>query len=466
MELSAPRGLSPYILGSAVVAAILLANLIVLLGANPAALGIAAGVATVVTLIINPRWLWLLLIAGLPFSVEVADLLGTGNNLVIPTEVLAPLTAISIAFWAFRTHRIRWTVSPLHATIAFFVLVQAISLSYSAIPLVTLKALARTLTGLLGGYILTQIAVQSPRDLRTPFRILFVTTLLLVAYGLYTQFVEGISIYQDIAYPFFGNHCIYAAYLCFPAAFVLAVLTQPVSSRTTLTVFLVAVSLAILLSFVRGAWMGMLALVPYLVVRQGSRYGLRLILILLLLGMLCVFGVAALNLQDLLEERWRTLFDIGYVANESRIDRWMAALSMWMTHPILGVGLGCFPDLYFQHVYDLASFEVKLHMGAHNLYLEILAELGAIGLLAYVLVIGAFFIEVQRFTRLAGENPRLRALGLGLESMMVVYLVHAFVNNLGPSDEIDIAFWSTCGLVVTLRCALQRENARIRAESR
>jgi hypothetical protein len=60
--------------------------------------------------------------------------------------------------------------------------------------------------------------------------------------------------------------------------------------------------------------------------------------------------------------------------------------------------------------------------------------------------------------RLAGKNPQHLALALGLESMMVVYLIHGVVNNLGPSDKIDVAFWTTCGLAVSLRCWLEKEH--------
>ncbi|MCG3199342.1 MAG: hypothetical protein GHCLOJNM_03856 [bacterium] len=438
---------------------ILLAVGLVYLGPHPLALAGVAGLAGGVWLACRPRWLWLLLIAALPFSVEIHDLLGAGNNLVIPTELLTPLAALAVVIAVLRIGAIRFTVSPLHLAAGIYIAVLCVSLARSEIPFVTLKALARTGSAFLGGYILTQMAIREPSDLKVPFRVIVASTLALALYGFYTQFIEGIAIYQDIAHPFFGNHCIYAAFLCFPAAFALGALTQPIPGRSQLAAYLGLLGVAILFTFVRGAWIGLAVLVLFLLSRQRAGLSARFALAFLAVALLGILAVAMLELAPLLKERWQTLFDIRYVANESRIDRWMAAISMWLSAPILGAGYGCYPDLYFSHIYYTFSYEGKLHMGAHNLYLEILAELGVVGLVAFGFLVAMFFLETHRLFRLAGEDPWLRALALGLESMMVVFLVHAFVNNLGPSDEIDIAFWSSLGLAVALRAGVQRASA-------
>lgn len=421
---------------------------------------LTAGVAMVGGLILalHPRWLWFLLIGLLPFSLEVHDILGAGNHLTLPTEALAPLAGVSLALVIVRTGKLRWTLSPLHAAAGLLLLIQYASFLHSEIPFVTLKALARGTAGFFGGYMLTQMAVSSLRDVWRMCLVVAVTTTILVLYGFYTQMKTGFEIYQKIADPFFIDHCVYAGYLCFPAAFALGALTQPLKQKSLLVAFLGLVSIAILATFVRGSWLGMVALVFYLLLRQRTALNFRFAFFLSVLALIGIGAAAYLGLEPLLRERWRTLFDIRFVANESRIDRWMAALSMWLTQPTLGVGLGCYPDLYYKHIYYVHSIEGKLHMGAHNLYLEILAELGVVGLFAYCLLIVSFFIETRRIFYLAAGRPELRALSLGLEGMMVVYLTHALFNNLGPSDKIDIAFWTTCGLASAVRCFLQKQS--------
>lgn len=418
-------------------------------------LGLVLAGSAGLLLIAHPRWIWLLLLTLLPFSVEVKNLLGAGHNLVVPTEVLTPLALGAAMLMVIRNGCLKWSTSPLHIAVGLYIAVQCLSLLTTQVPVVTLKALIRNLSAFMGGYVLTQMCVQSFEDLKWPFRLLAGSFVLITLYGLYTQFSEGIAIYQEIAAPFIGDHCIYAAFLSFPAAFLLSAVTQPVRQRWWALGLLGLFAIAILASFVRGAWLGFLILMFYLLIHQRAALSFRYALILSLTVLIGLGGVLAFGLQALIQERWETLFDIRYVANESRIDRWMAAISMWVSSPFYGVGLGCYPDLHYQHVYYARSFEAEQHMGAHNLYLEILAELGIIGLFAFQLLIVAFLIETRRIYRLGVDSPEIRAFSLGLEGMMLVYLVHVLVNNLGPSDKIDICFWTLCGLAPSVRCGLQ-----------
>ena len=376
-----------------------------------------------------------------------------------PTEALVLLVGIAVPLSVFRVGKLRWTLSPLHAAVGVYLILQWFSLFHTPLPMVTLKALVRTSSYLLCGYILTQIAVRRLDDLRGFFPLMMVSTSGLVVYGFYTQFIEGVSVYQNIAHPFFQNHCIYAAWLCFPLAFAMAALTQKIPNRGWIAMFLGLVGLAVLLSFVRGSWLGIIGLIGYLGYRHRSILNIRFVL---LLSVLVITGVAIvffLGLGQLFQDRWVNLFDRRYVTNDSRIDRWMAALSMWKSYPLFGAGLGCYPDLYPQFIYYLDAFERNIRMGAHSVFFEILAELGVTGFAAYLWVVGCFFRETRRMARLAGKDPQRLALALGLESMMVVYLIHGVVNNLGPSDKIDVAFWTTCGLAVSLRCWFEKEKA-------
>ena len=438
------------------VIAILLASLAMPLYSYTGVLLGALGLGIVLALILNPYWLWMALFLFLPFSVELPNLVAAGTNLTFPTESFVPVVGVTILFALLRTGKVKWTLSPLHLASGIFFAVAAASLLRSAVPIVTLKALIRTMSYFLCGYVLTQVAIRKPSDLRPFFRFFVAANVGLVIYGFYTQFVEGVSIYQNIAHPFFQNHCIYAAWLCFPAAFVLGALTQPIANRGRLMLFLVVVLAGIMLSFVRGSWLGLVGLGVYLVFRHRAFLNVRTFLALAVLAIAAVAVVTILGLGEHFQDRWTNLFDRRYVTNESRIDRWMAALSMWKTRPLFGFGLGTYPDLYSNFIYYIYAFERSIRMGAHSIYFEIMAELGLVGLAAYFFILTAFFKETRRMFALATHDPNMRAIAIGLESVMVVYLIHGIVNNLGPSDKIDIAFWATCGLAVSMRCYLEK----------
>ncbi len=72
-----------------------------------------------------------------------------------------------------------------------------------------------------------------------------------------------------------------------------------------------------------------------------------------------------------------------------RLAHWIAGLHMFFDHPLLGVGIGNYAQAYPQ--YFVTIFTDPLGH-AHNYYINIAAETGSIGLIAYILFILAIFI--------------------------------------------------------------------------
>jgi len=72
-----------------------------------------------------------------------------------------------------------------------------------------------------------------------------------------------------------------------------------------------------------------------------------------------------------------------------RLAHWIAGMRMFFDHPLLGVGIGNYAQAYPQ--YFVTIFTDPLGH-AHNYYINIAAETGSIGLIAYILFILAIFI--------------------------------------------------------------------------
>ncbi|HZU66320.1 MAG TPA: O-antigen ligase family protein [Ktedonobacteraceae bacterium] len=79
-----------------------------------------------------------------------------------------------------------------------------------------------------------------------------------------------------------------------------------------------------------------------------------------------------------------------------RLAHWIAGLHMYFAHPILGVGIGNYPDAYPQ--YFITIFTNSLGH-AHNYYINIAAETGSIGLIVYILFLLAIFIAAGGVVR-------------------------------------------------------------------
>jgi len=72
-----------------------------------------------------------------------------------------------------------------------------------------------------------------------------------------------------------------------------------------------------------------------------------------------------------------------------RLAHWIAGFRMFITHPLFGVGIGNYPDAYPN--YYITIFVNSLGH-AHNYYINIAAETGAVGLTALLLFLMATFV--------------------------------------------------------------------------
>ena len=249
--------------------------------------------------------------------------------------------------------------------------------------------------------------------------------------------------YQDVARPFFQTHAIYAMYLSFCLAAVLGVaLFGPRKSRWLLYTYVPFVGLAVVTTFTRGAWLGLIGAVFFYlwVLRKHVPAGLFVTGIVLLAVIPAVIAVQ--DLTTLFVERFQRFLDPQYSTNFDRIDRWMSALAIWRDHPVLGAGWGTYGDEYFRgYIYDRMSYASQFRMGAHNIHLEQLADGGLIAASFFLWVLWAFFAEARRVYRETRENVFCRTALLASIGAVLAYLIHGQVNNLGPSDKISVTFW-------------------------
>ena len=114
---------------------------------------------------------------------------------------------------------------------------------------------------------------------------------------------------------------------------------------------------------------------------------------------------------------------------------WWVGLEMFADHPITGVGLGNYKLTFLQYKAEfLASprgvaydFYIARAAQAHNDYVQLLAELGALGTIALLGLLVLIPVSLWiRLRRTADEWRRFELLLLG--AGMVTFLAHAFVS--------------------------------------
>lgn len=203
-------------------------------------------------------------------------------------------------------------------------------------------------------------------------------------------------------------------------------------------------AIALVLSWSRGAWLGAGAAVVvmlFVIVRRPvltvSLLGAATIIVLAF-NLTALLPASLLNrLTDFTQEF--TSLDVRNVtvsaSNYSLIERlahWQAAQNMILAEPYLGVGLGNYVAAYDQ--YRALNWSIALGH-AHNYYLNIFAETGVIGLLAY----GGLWIAAIALTIRAITQSRNRArypmtltssIALGLLGCWAHVSTHHLVDNL------------------------------------
>jgi putative inorganic carbon (HCO3(-)) transporter len=191
------------------------------------------------------------------------------------------------------------------------------------------------------------------------------------------------------------------------------------------------------MSWSRGAWMGFAAAAAVMAfaLPRKARWGLLVVVVLVVGGIgLYAAGLVPASVEARLTGfaeyvRFEDVRGVGINdANYAVIERqahWQAALEMWRYNFWTGVGFGCYEPAY--HDFGLINWRIPLGH-AHNYYLNIAAETGLIGLVAYLVLWGAVFWQTWRATRQA--NGLLRGLAIGLLGTWTHLSVHHLFDNL------------------------------------
>ncbi len=194
---------------------------------------------------------------------------------------------------------------------------------------------------------------------------------------------------------------------------------------------------ALVMSWSRGAWLGVgAALVVTIVVQSRRAFVLSVIaafvltFIILLSSINIIPGAIAERLSSIGD--YFGVFDVRGVkvddANFAIVERmahWQAALEMYADHPVLGVGIGNYAPVY--PAYALPRWSDPLGH-AHNYYLNVAAETGTIGFLAYLLLWGTAVWQAWRTVRIT--HGWTRSVAAGLLGMIVALSIHNAFDNL------------------------------------
>jgi putative inorganic carbon (HCO3(-)) transporter len=233
-----------------------------------------------------------------------------------------------------------------------------------------------------------------------------------------------------------------------------------------LLLLVVTLGAALGMSWSRGAWVGFgaAALAMAVALPRKARWGLLLVAVLVG-GSLGLYATGLLpssivaRLTDFAQYvqfedvRGVGINDANYAVIE-RMAHWQAALEMFRADLWTGVGFGCYEPAYSR--FALVNWPIALGH-AHNIYLNLAAETGLVGLVAYLLLWGAVFWQTWRATRRA--KGLLRGIAIGLLGTWTHLGVHHLFDNLYVNN-VHLHIGVLLGLLafVVHRTGLQNDN--------
>ena len=128
---------------------------------------------------------------------------------------------------------------------------------------------------------------------------------------------------------------------------------------------------------------------------------------------------------------------------------WKVAWQMVMLKPIIGLGLHTFSHNYMIYCPAGYPFYKEVAPYAHNIYMQMLAETGFLGLSAFLAMIFTLANHSLKAYHMI-KDKFLKACLLGLWGCMIAYLTHGLLESSLYTSQGAVLFWLLLGLMMGL----------------
>lgn len=345
-----------------------------------------------------------------------------------------------------------WSGWLTRAIIGYFA-VAIVSVACNAVTLDAQRELMRLASYLCFYYVITDW-IQTRRDTQTLLKVVMASTIAVALFGLYQVMIGGYSALYDVLYPvqeeirqippwegritsFLEHYNGLAAYinLVVPFCLVFALRGDP-ALRAWCRWCLVLASVALLLTQSRGgllAFGSMLMVSAYMLAPDRKTRMRRLALVLVV----CVLAAAVAGFF------FQRLGEIDDYTAVSRLAIWGGAFTVFARAPVVGAGFGNLRPL----MGGLLGLPEGWMGDAHNLYLELLAESGLAGFIAFAFLIGCGLRAARRCMR-QSRDEFAWLIGVAVFVAVCGVLAHGAVDYLfHTTPQVAALFFMVLGIL-------------------
>ncbi|OIO35431.1 MAG: hypothetical protein AUJ74_06110 [Candidatus Omnitrophica bacterium CG1_02_44_16] len=132
-----------------------------------------------------------------------------------------------------------------------------------------------------------------------------------------------------------------------------------------------------------------------------------------------------------------------------RIKMWAITVKMIQIHPFFGNGLHTFGVNYQKLCVPGDPYYGLGPPYAHNMYVQMAAEIGLLGLFSFIALIAGIFKKLWYIYR-ATEEKFVQTLSLGLIGSFIAYLTHGMLESSLYTSQSALLFWILSGFSISL----------------
>jgi probable O-glycosylation ligase (exosortase A-associated) len=190
--------------------------------------------------------------------------------------------------------------------------------------------------------------------------------------------------------------------------------------RLILRICFIASALVVLLTYSRGALLGIATVMVVIVVKTRHK---------VLAGVALV--LAAMAVLSFAPAKWQQRMDNFFVGKldqsaHQRLVSWKFAWNVAEAYPITGGGMQCFTPEMFARFSKEQLPGGGLSSGPHSIYFQMLGEQGFVGLGLFLTLVGACLLSLRKLRKLVRDSPPSQWVvpyANGLEGSLFAFLV-------------------------------------------
>jgi len=418
----------------------------------------------------------------LPFSMEIPFLLD--SMLRFPGEILI-ITAAVVLVFEILNKPIKEVANSLHREFLWFaplILAFIISIPFSEMLFVSAKFSFVNILYISVFLIFLARHLRKNPGLFSRLLLLYGAGIIIVAlWGFYRlwQWEFNPVVMRGIFQPFYNDHTIFGASAAILAAvfFFSGFQKQKSLNRFIVWVLSAGFTFLVIFSTSRAAF---LSLIFMLLVFTMIYLKIRIIHVFItLVFLIAIVFIFRSGIQEQLArvetisydenagflERTESAVNITTdMSNVERLNRWVSALRMFQERPFTGFGPGTYQFKYipFQEPELMNRLSVTNPWEppegsggtAHSEYLLALSEMGILGILGWIILLGRWFYIAFEKSR----NHPNRWFILTAIAGLSTYIFHANFNNFLTTDKFAFLFWGTAAWLIANLYTYDTEN--------